>query len=30
MLEHNDVDLFDMLETISLMDNYEFEIMDIF
>ena len=30
MLDHNDVDLFNMLETISLMDNYEFEIMDIF
>lgn len=25
MLDHNDVDLFDMLETISLMDDYEFE-----
>lgn len=25
MLDHNDVDLFDTLETISLMDNYEFE-----
>ena len=23
MLDHNYVDLFDMLETISLMDNYE-------
>ena len=30
MLDHNNVDLFDMLETISLMDNYEIEIMDIF
>lgn len=25
MLDHNDVDLFDTLETISLMDDYEFE-----
>lgn len=25
MLDHNDVDLFDALETISLMDDYEFE-----
>lgn len=25
MLDYNDLDLFDALETISLMDNYEFE-----
>lgn len=25
MLDYNDFDLFDMLETVSLMDDYEFE-----
>lgn len=27
MLDYNDFDLFDMLETVSLMDDYEFEKM---